>query len=620
VIARARSPLPWLGGLLALYLLAPILAFLLRLRHGVSSSPGVGSALTTSLLTATIATVVIALLGTPLAYLLARGRGLRSRVLTALVALPLALPPLMSGLLLLYVLGPHTTLGRLFDGKLTETRLAIVFAQTFVAAPFLVIAARASFAAVDPALEDVAASLGHGRLARFWRVAVPAALPGIGAGLLLAWLRSFGEFGATVILAYHPYSLPVYTFVEFDATGLPATVLPILVALGAALTVLLLSGSRRPWRRRTQRSLPAPLAPTQGALDGADSALDFALAKRLGDFSLDIAHRSDSQRLALLGPSGAGKTLTLRLLAGLMRPAEGARIALGTRTLQGEPAERRELGYVPQHPALMPRRDVWRQVTFGAHAQPGLAAWWIERLGLAGLEGRYPDELSGGQQRRVALARALAVQPRVLLLDEPFAGLDAPVRDRLRRELRRLQREVGLSTVLVTHDPEEAALLADEIVVLDDGHVLQAGTRASVFRTPGSPQVAALLGIANAHRGVALADGVIASGGVQLRVDPDPPAAGAAVTWAVRPERIELRADGRYPATLLDDADLGAERELVVALDRRSANSAGESAPAAGEGGIELTVRTLEAGELAIGQPLRVELPPEHVSVWPTSG
>jgi molybdate transport system permease protein len=613
VLARARSPLRWLGGLLALYLLAPIVAFALRLRHGVSASPGVGSALATSLLTATIATVAIALLGTPLAYLLARGKDLRSRVLSALVALPLALPPLMSGLLLLYVLGPHTTLGRLFDGKLTETRLAIVLAQTFVAAPFLVIAARASFAAVDPALEDVAATLGHGRLARFWRVAVPAALPGIGAGLLLAWLRSFGEFGATIILAYHPYSLPVYTFVEFDATGLPATVLPIAVALGAALTVLLLSGSRRPWRRRAQPALPAPRPPTRAALDVPDAAtldptaLDFALSKRLGDFSLDISHRSSSPRLALLGPSGAGKTLTLRLLAGLIGPdsAARARVVLGSSALDGRPPERRELGYVPQQAALMPRRNVWRQVTFGARAQPALAAWWIERLGLTGLEGRYPDELSGGQQRRVALARALAVEPRVLLLDEPFAGLDAPVRDRLRRELRRLQREVGLSTVLVTHDPEEAALLADEIVVLDDGHVLQAGPRASVFRAPGSPQVAALLGIANAHRGVALGGGTIRSGGVELRSGATELAAGADVAWSVRPERIELRDDGRYAATLLDDADLGAERELVVALD----------GGAPGEG-LELTVRTLAPDELAIGQALRIELPPEHVSAW----
>ena len=222
----------------------------MRLRGGVSAAPGIGPALLTSLLTATITTAVIALLGTPLAYVLARGRALVTRTLTVLVALPLALPPLMSGLLLLYVVGPYTTAGRIFGGGLTETRVGIVLAQIFVAAPFLVIVARAAFMAVDPALEDVAASLGHGRTARFLRVAVPAAMPGIGAGLLLAWLRAFGEFGATLILAYHPYSLPVFTFVQFDATGLPATMLPIVVALAAALAVLVLVSLPIPRRRR----------------------------------------------------------------------------------------------------------------------------------------------------------------------------------------------------------------------------------------------------------------------------------------------------------------------------------------------------------------------------------
>ncbi len=598
MLARARTPLPWLAGLLALYLLAPIVAFALRLRHGVSAAPEVGSALATSLGTATVATVAIALLGTPLAYLLARGRGVGSRVLTALIALPLALPPLMSGLLLLYVVGPRTTLGRLFDGQLTETRLAIVLAQTFVAAPFLVIAARAAFASVDPALEDVAATLGHSRLARFWRVAVPAALPGIGAGLLLAWLRSFGEFGATVILAYHPYSLPVYTFVEFDASGLPATMLPIAVALGAALAVLLLGGTRAPLGRRAAR-LPAPVAPMpQAAVAG--ETLDFSLSKRLGDFSLRIAHRGTGPRLALLGPSGAGKTLTLRLLAGLIRPQEGAHVSLGERALDPLPPERRALGYVPQQPALIPRRSVWRQVTLGVGTKPAVAAWWLHRLGLAGLEDRLPQELSGGQQRRVALARALAAQPRVLLLDEPFAGLDAPVRDRLRRELRALQREAALSTVLVTHDPEEAALLADEVVVLDEGRVLQAGTRASVFGAPRSPQVAALLGIANAHRGVVLDSERIESHGVELLVGAHGLAPGAEVAWSIRPEHVRLREDGRYAARLLDDADLGAVRELTIAL--------GEA--------LTLAVRTLDGRELELGQALRVQLPRELVSVW----
>src|SRR5271167_1320078 len=150
--ARAGSPLPWLGGLLALYLLVPIAAFLVRLAGGAPAAPGLGSALGTSLFTATISTVVITVLGTPLAYLMARRRGVMGRVLLALVALPLALPTLMSGILLLYVVGPFTILGELFDGKLTDTLTGIILAQAFVSAPFLIIAARAAFAAIDPAL------------------------------------------------------------------------------------------------------------------------------------------------------------------------------------------------------------------------------------------------------------------------------------------------------------------------------------------------------------------------------------------------------------------------------------------------------------------------------------
>ena len=596
MVAAARSPLPWLGGLLALYLLAPVIAFVVRLRHGVSSTPGVGSALATSLVTASVSTIVIALLGVPLAYLLARTRRLPSRLLEALLALPLALPPLMSGLLLLYVLGPHTAAGRLFDGQLTETRLGIMLAQIFVAAPFLLISARAAFAGLDPALEDVAATLGLGRLARFMRVAVPAALPAIGAGLLLAWLRSFGEFGATVIIAYHPYSLPVFTFVQFDATGVAATVLPVALALLAALSVLLLVSLPRRRHRRAPR-LPAAQPPNPA---GPREALEFDLATRLGGFALHVRHHAATPNLALLGPSGAGKTLTLRLLAGVGAARHAGHVRFGERELDALAPERREVGYVPQSSALLPRRSVWQQVTFGRRARPEVAAWWIGRLGRAGLEQRHPEELSGGEQRRVALARALASEPRLLLLDEPFTGLDAPVRNRLRRELRALQREASLSTVIVTHDPEEAALLAEEIVVLDDGHVLQAGSRESVFRAPRSPQVASLLGIENTRRGHVVAPGLISCEGLELRATTNGLAPGSEIVWCARPERIRPDPAGDYHAVVLDEADLGVTHELTVALEER----------------LELLLRTADPLDLAVDEELRVTLAPEDITVW----
>jgi ABC-type sulfate/molybdate transport systems ATPase subunit/ABC-type sulfate transport system permease component len=595
VIARARSPLPWLGALLAIYLIAPIAAFLVRLRHGAPSTQGLGGALLTSVLTATISTAIIALLGIPLAYTLARARGKIASALTVLVALPLALPPLMSGILLLYLVGPYTLLGRLFNGNLTDTRAGIVIAQTFVAAPFLVIAARGAFQTVEPDLEDVARTLGHGPVARFMKVALPVAWPGVQAGLLLAWLRAFGEFGATVILAYHPYSLPVFTFVQFDSTGLDSTMLPIAAALAAALIVL--AGVQLHGHRRRPRALlPPPIAPHHEPA----AALQFALSKRLGAFELVLEHEASSPRLALLGPSGSGKTLTLKLLAGITEP-DRAEIHAGIRHLSQLRAEQRKIGYLPQHSALLPRKTVWEQVNFAIDAEPALAAWWLERLGLGGLQDRFPDELSGGQQRRVALARALARNPPLILLDEPFSALDSPVRARLYRQLRRLQHQTGLATVLVTHDPEEAALLADDIIVLQDGKPIQMGPTSEVFAHPGSPIVAGLLGIANTHTGTILRPGRIVTGGVELATPTAALAPGTDITWTIRPEDITINANGTYQATVLDTVAIGASHEIVVMINA-----------------LELTIRTTQHPALAAGSGSRIDIPAEAITLWPT--
>ena len=165
-----------------------------------------------------------------------------------MVQLPLALPPVMAGVVLIYLVGPYTTIGSFFGGRLTGSLAGIVLAQTFVAAPFLVIAARSAFAAVEPALDDLAATLGKRPLARFLRVSLPVAAPGIRAGLLLTWLRAFGEYGATVLVAYHPYSLPVFTYVQFSGGGLPDTQAPTVLALAAAIAVVLISRLRVPRR------------------------------------------------------------------------------------------------------------------------------------------------------------------------------------------------------------------------------------------------------------------------------------------------------------------------------------------------------------------------------------
>ncbi len=266
-----RSPLSWLGALLLLYLTVPVVAFFIR--FGQSSQrgfnvPGLGGALWVSLVTSTITTGLVALFGVPLAYILARHEGRWRTLVGIAVQLPLALPPLMSGILLIYLVGPYTTLGRFFDGRLTDSMAGIVLAQTFVSAPFLIIAARSAFASQDPALDDVAATLGHRHLDRFFRVSLPDAGTAVLAGLLLTWLRAFGEYGATVLISYHPYTLPVFTEVQFSGSGLPPTEAPTALALLAAIAVVGLSRLRRPARaggvarpRRRLSPRPAPSRP-----------------------------------------------------------------------------------------------------------------------------------------------------------------------------------------------------------------------------------------------------------------------------------------------------------------------------------------------------------------------
>jgi ABC-type Fe3+/spermidine/putrescine transport system ATPase subunit len=218
----------------------------------------------------------------------------------------------------------------------------------------------------------------------------------------------------------------------------------------------------------------------------------------------------------------------------------------------------------------------------------------------------------------VALARALSFRPRLVLLDEPFSALDAPVREELRRELRRLQREAGLSTVLVTHDPEEAALLADEILVVDDGRLLQAGPRAEVFARPASPQVARLLGIPNLIRAVVAEPGVLLVGGpagLRIAASTAELPVGAEVLWTVRPDHVAVLAgpaagsarEGVYPAEVDDIADIGTLTIVTVRL-----RTGAEQEP-------ELRVRTTAVLDLAPGDHCAVRLDPADITAWPVA-
>ncbi len=594
-----KGPLPWLGGLLAAYLAAPLVALAFAAGpHAITGlhEPGLWSATAISALAATLSAALIGLFGIPLGYLLARGRSRWLRFLEVLVQLPLAIPPLASGILLLLLVGPYTPIGQLTGGALTDSFAGIVIAQTFVAAPFMVIAARSAFAAVDPALDGVAATLGVRALPRFLRVDLPLAWQGIFAGALLAWVRAFGEFGATVMVAYHPYSLPVYTFVQFGSAGLVTALPPVVAALGAAL-LFLLASSFAAYRPRHRSPTPpdglyaAPAAAAQEPL-----ALSFDLFRRLESFELRVAYRGEGRRLVLVGPSGSGKSLTLRLLAGL-EPPDAARVMLGGAALDPVSPEARQIGYVPQDYGLFPHLTVWQQATFGVGTDPSLAMHWLRRLGIGDLRDRLPAELSGGHRQRVALARALARAPRLLLLDEPFSALDAPERERLRRELRTVQREAGVTTVVVTHDPQDARMLADEILVLSQGRILQEGAASAVLRQPATAAAAALLGVANVFSGLIATEGHVALGAFLLKANTAGRSPGTQVVCHIPPAAVRMVDSGGVEAFLVDayETDGGIRCDLRI-------------------GDLELAAQP-DAAPPA-GSYCRIAIPPESVRLW----
>lgn len=623
-----------LGALLVIYLGYPLLAFAVRISGGGSEGwhvPGLFSALQMSVIGASASLLIGVLGGIPLAHLLARRDSLISRSVGVIVQLPLAVPPLISGILLIYIVGPYTFLGRLSGQRLTETIWGLIIAQSFVSVPFLVVVARSSFQALDPALDEVAATLGHGPLARFLRVDVPAASDGIRTGMILCWLRAFGEYGTTVVLAYHPYSLPVYVDNLFTSAPLSQAQAPTALAFAvAAIAIAALSVRRLPHRR------PAPPPAAREPARTRPLTVAFSIDASAGSFHLRACHRGRAHRLAILGPSGSGKSLTLRTLAGLLGPHAG-RVSYGGVEVSDVPAERRRVGYVPQGLGLLPGRSVWQQVNFGTRADPQLAAWWLATLHLDALTDRRPAELSGGQRQRVSLARALATEPDVVLLDEPFSALDVPVRDELRRELRRLQHDAGISTVLVTHDPQEAAFLADEIVVLIAGQVAQSGSVAELYRHPASPQVARLLGFHNLARGVIAADGSLRAGSVSLPVASALPA-GSAVSWSIAPARIRVACAGTAaPASLMPDATSAARGSNSCTPCERIRPALSAPPPPAHhalvadlvdlgtsveltlrlQDGPELLARSSELPALTVGQTCLVTLDPDAVIIWP---
>ena len=344
----------------------------------------------------------------------------------------------------------------------------------------------------------------------------------------------------------------------------------------------------------------------------------FGAVTAVNDVTLAIA---DREFVTLLGPSGCGKTTLLRLIAGFAAPDDGT-IRVGDEVMSTPasvvPPERRGMGMVFQNYAVWPHKTVYQNVAFGLEIRRvprpearARVARVLDLVNLGGLEDRYPGQLSGGQQQRVALARSLVVEPSILLLDEPLSNLDAKLRERMRWELKELQRRTAITFVYVTHDQSEAMALSDRIAVMHEGTLQQFGPPRDVYARPANRTVADFMGLVNLVPGrVARAAGdesMVAVGGNHALRLPLPARAreGQAVQVAIRPENVHLVSAGEaradtIAATVVEATFLGNLTDCQVTL----------------ADGTRLRVQADPGEALAVGQLVRVRFEAERCTVF----
>ena len=348
----------------------------------------------------------------------------------------------------------------------------------------------------------------------------------------------------------------------------------------------------------------------KGSGEGSAELLIEGVAKRFGDVvaldhvSLQVAQ---GELLTILGPSGSGKTTLLKVVAGFETPDAG-RVTVGGADITSLPPARRDIGMVFQNYALFPHLSVRANVAFPLEMRNVGRAEIDRRVGealamveLAGYEARLPKQLSGGQQQRVALARAIVFNPRLLLLDEPFGALDRKLRETMQLEVRRLQRRLGLTTIFITHDQEEALVLSDRIAVMNKGAIQQIATTTEIYERPANDFVADFVGESNILHGTMSAPGLVAlPDGRKLMVDSEA-APGARVGVLMRPERFAPGGINEFTGEIVEAVYLGTTFKLRLAC----------------EGGQELLVRQPARGPLpAAGTTITVGIDPEAIHVF----
>jgi iron(III) transport system ATP-binding protein len=349
-----------------------------------------------------------------------------------------------------------------------------------------------------------------------------------------------------------------------------------------------------------------------------DVAKRFGGVTALTDISLDVG---EGEFVCFLGPSGCGKTTLLRAIAGLDIQTSGQIVQAG-RDISALPADQRDFGIVFQSYALFPNLSVRRNVGYGLEnrrlARAAIDARVAELLAMVGLADqgeKFPAQLSGGEQQRVALARAIATSPGLLLLDEPLSALDAKVRVYLRHEIKKLQRRLGVTTVMVTHDQEEALTMADRIVVMNHGVIEQVGTPLEIYREPASAFVADFIGTTNFLEGRLTARERVRVGELELCCGTEGLALGADVLVAIRPEDVAVR-------------DIAGGDENIIEVEIAEIDFLGSfvrarlDAPGLGAQGLraDLSINLVRQMDLREGSCLPVTLPRPRLRIYARSG